>query len=233
MMVNNTIKIDMNADTYHHVLTYGLDLSRLEHILFTHSHTDHFTPAELEYLRHPFAHRRTKEKVDIWGSKDVIRLIRETFPDADNLQAVLHTVEPFAKIDLQGLAATPIIAVHKEGEECLNWVLGSLDNGVLYASDTGWYQEPTWNFLSGVRLDMVISECTLGNLSRSPTHMSVDTVRQMRDRLDKMGSLKPECRFVITHFSHNAMLLHEQLEELVREDGFIVAYDGISLDGGS
>lgn len=234
MMVNDVIKIDLNADTYHHIATHGIDLSKLEHILFTHSHNDHMLPGELGYLRSPFAHNRSVEKIGIWASSQVNDIIRATYPDPDKAGVELHDVTPFTSINVSGLKATPIIAVHKEGEVCLNWILGEPDNAVLYTSDTGPYREETWKFLAGVKFDLVISECTCGFLMDDPgTHMSVNTVRHLRNTLDTMGSLKPDCRFVITHFSHNIALLHEELEAKVKDDGFIVAYDGILLEGGT
>ena len=34
-------------------------------------------------------------------------------------------------------------------------------------------------------------------------------------------------KLVITHFSHNGHLLHEELEKLANPEGFDVAYDGV------
>lgn len=234
LMVNDTIKIDLNPDTFHHAVTHGLDLSRLEHILFTHSHGDHLSVGELEYLRDPFAHQRSKPRVDIWCSSDVAAVIRAAQPDEERLGVRIHEVQPFETQDLDGLAATPIIAHHKQGEVCLNWVLGDLDNAVLYTCDTGPYKEPTWDFLcSGVKFDLVLSECTGGFLPDMVTHMTVSTVCEMRDRLDKAGALRAGCRFVLTHFSHNMGMLHDEFAAKVAPEGFEVAYDGLVLEGGS
>ncbi|BCW98352.1 MAG: hypothetical protein KatS3mg024_1179 [Armatimonadota bacterium] len=230
LMVNDIIKVDLNADTYHHLVTHGLDFSRIEHILFTHSHNDHFSPGELEYLRDPFAHKRTRPVVDVWCSRDVAELIREAYPDTERLGISVHEVVPFRTVELGDVSVTPIVAYHRAEELCLNWIFGDLDRAVLYASDTGPYREPTWEFLAGVKFDLVISECTGGFLPDMETHLTVNTVRRMREQLDRMGSLNPGCRFVLTHFSHNMGMLHDEFQEKVREDGFLVAYDGIVLE---
>lgn len=232
-MVNDDIKVDFNADEFYHMTRFGLDFSQISHLLFTHSHDDHFSPTQLTYLRDPFAYHRRKDPLDIWSNPEVTQRLRDRFPDQKTQGIRLNEVRPFETYDLDGLSATPVKAIHIHTELCLNWLFGPLDNCVLYASDTGFYEAPTWEFLSGVKLDMVVSECTFGFEGDSTTHMSINSVRRMRDELDRRGSLKAGARFVITHFSHNSRLLHEELEERVKGDGFIVAYDGISLEAGA
>ena len=46
-LIDDVYKIDLGPDTFHHALTYGLDLSKLEHIIATRPIPDHFYPAEL------------------------------------------------------------------------------------------------------------------------------------------------------------------------------------------
>ncbi|MCC6485086.1 MAG: hypothetical protein IT209_09605 [Armatimonadetes bacterium] len=232
VLVNDNIKVDFNSDEFHHLSTLGLDYSQLEHLLFTHSHNDHFSTGELAYLRDPFAHNRKKNPLDIWCSADVANIIQSRYPDEAAAGMSVHAVKPFETIGLDGMPATPITAIHKHDELCLNWLFGPLDNCVLYASDTGFYQPPTWEFLKNVKLNMVVSECTLGFTGESETHMSVNSVRRMKDELVRLGSLKPSAQFVITHFSHNALLLHDEMQERVKDDGFVVAYDGIILEAG-
>ena len=46
-LVNNRILIDLTPDIFLHKLRFGLDLSAVEGVVVTHSHSDHFF-----YLRH-------------------------------------------------------------------------------------------------------------------------------------------------------------------------------------
>lgn len=48
----------------------------------------------------------------------------------------------------------------------------------------------------------------------------------MRDRLRAIGCVDEKTQLIITHFSHNGKLLHEELEALAAPEGFRVAYDG-------
>src|SRR2546425_1124013 len=49
-LIDKTLKIDLAPDTFHHVLTHGLDLTAVEYLLFTHAHDDHFAVQELQYM---------------------------------------------------------------------------------------------------------------------------------------------------------------------------------------
>ncbi len=46
-LVDGKLLIDLPADTYMHVLNYGLDLREIHHCIITHNHSDHFYPNDL------------------------------------------------------------------------------------------------------------------------------------------------------------------------------------------
>ena len=52
-LINDDLLLDMPPDNYLHSLYYGLDLSKVKTLLFTHSHSDHCYPGDLELLREP------------------------------------------------------------------------------------------------------------------------------------------------------------------------------------
>src|SRR2546423_13651603 len=49
-LIDGVLKIDLPADTLHHVLTQRLDMTKAETLLFTHGHDDHFAVRELQYM---------------------------------------------------------------------------------------------------------------------------------------------------------------------------------------
>ena len=46
-LVDGVIKIDFPPDAYMQMLLHGLDYSKLDHILITHTHSDHYSVSEL------------------------------------------------------------------------------------------------------------------------------------------------------------------------------------------
>mgnify|MGYP000874525961 CR=1 FL=1 len=45
-----------------------------------------------------------------------------------------------------------------------------------------------------------------------------------------IGAIKREAKCIITHFSHNSGLLHQELVLYVAGTGLIVAYDGMIIE---
>ena len=93
-----------------HSLLYGLDLSKVEALLFTHSHSDHCYPEDLEFLREPYSHTR-KGLLEVYGNTAVERRLLETgvslggpemvFPDSD-----LYRAHPDYALQVPGRAPT-------------------------------------------------------------------------------------------------------------------------------
>lgn len=230
VQIDNIYKIDLPHDTHCQAIRNGINLSELAHLFFTHSHGDHFDPTELGYLKPPFGHNLKNAPVRIYGNETVISAIANKY--GNSLPIELITAQPFLPIQAGELTFTPIIARHQVGEQCLNYTIASADGkSILYASDTGEYEQETLDYLKAQRFDLLIIECTQGTLPGAATyHMSFEAVLRLRDVLVKAGSAEPSVRTVITHFSHNIGLLHEEFEAIANPEGVEVAYDGIELE---
>ncbi len=229
VQIDGEWKIDYPPDTYLHLLRYGLDLSRLQHLFITHSHDDHFAWRELAYVRPPFGHDLVHPPLRVYGNATVCDLLK---PLVERCQGLLEAkqVAPFVPVPAGHLTFTPLLAEHAPPEEALNYLVQEGPRTVLYASDTGLYGPRTMEFLSGRRLDLAIIECTQGALPLPATlHMGWEGVLRLRDDLAVAGSITSDTRMVITHFSHNAAMLHEELEALAGPEGVEVAYDGMEL----
>lgn len=230
LQIDTFLKIDLPPDTYLHSARYGLDFSKLAGLFFTHSHEDHFAVAEMIYMVKPFAHNLKHAPVKIYGNSAVISTIESTY-GRDKLPVELTEAKPFEPIQTGSLTFIPIKAQHKPDEIALNYVIQSGGATVLYASDTGVYDETTLSYLQDHHFDLLIIECTQGMLGTPPTyHMGWEAVLDLREKLDKAGALKPSCQTVITHFSHNIGLLHDELEKMATPEDVIVAYDGIEFE---
>ncbi|NLN76800.1 MAG: MBL fold metallo-hydrolase [Armatimonadetes bacterium] len=224
IQIDDIYKIDLPPDTFHHVLTYDINLSNLEHLFITHSHHDHFAVSELYYTRPPFAHNIRKPPIRIYGNETVADTVR-TKVSEDSHPIEVVTLEAFVPVKANDLRFIPITAHHSPNEHCLNYVIESDSVRVLYASDTGEYEQPTLDFLAALDYDLLIIECTQGALPGPATsHMSFEAVLRLRDKIG------PTTRTVITHFSHNMGLLHDEFEAIANPEGVEVAYDGIVLE---
>ena len=221
-------KIDLPPDTWYHEALLGFDLAQLSYLFITHSHGDHWSPKCLHYLVSPFSHGRSGP-LNVYGSDSVIRLARERYGRYEGEAIVLNEVEPFVPVEAGDMLFTPVRATHMADELCLNYVVSSNGAAVLYACDTSWYPDDTWEFLEAGRLDAVISECTCGPHSGGTGHMDFERLFAMQSRLEQSDTIAPDGVFVATHFSHNVGLLHEELEHILRGHGIRAAYDGMEI----
>lgn len=124
---------------------------------------------------------------------------------------------------------TPLRAIHMQGGEIpLNYLVSDGNKTVLYNCDTGQYEDDTWTYLEGTKIDCVISECTCGPLSGGSGHMSFETVLALKERLEKYNSYDSGS-FIVTHFSHNIGMMHHEIESFLKPYGITVAYDGMEV----
>lgn len=230
-MIGERVRVDFGPDSNLHQQKYGLAYERLEHLLVTHSHEDHWFPKDLSYRREGFA-ITPEQPLHVWGNARVEqRFVAINGEDWGRYKLEFHRLNAWQPLDLgNGLTATPILAAHDPAEDCLNFLLEQDGQAILLGHDTGWYSEETWEFLSGKRLNMVVLDCTYGSQDHNGNHMGCAGVVRARDVLAKRGALASDARVIATHFSHNGGWLHADLERFFTPHSIEVAYDGLRVD---
>lgn len=229
IQIDQIHKIDFPPDTFYHKLKYGLDLSKVQHLLVTHAHYDHFAPGELHFLAEPFAHIEERESLHIYGNELVGERL-ELAGDPERAGFVYYQIKPFREFTAGEIQVLPVRAAHARNQEALNFVLQKDGQTVFIAYDTGWFLEPTWKALGKFQFDLIIFDCTHGSLDNAEGHLGIKPLLRMRDRLGEMGSLKENAKLIATHFSHNGRLFHKDLCETLEPEGVQVAYDGLIIE---
>ncbi|HID94806.1 MAG TPA: hypothetical protein EYP53_01945, partial [Candidatus Latescibacteria bacterium] len=225
-------KIDFPPDSYLQMLKYCLSYADLEHLFITHTHQDHLYALDLRMRASPFS-LTDLEELYIYGNRTVYQGIKQRVGDLDKSKLVVKAVEPFASFRAGELEVTPILANHDPKEVCLNYIFQFEGKTLLQGFDTGWYPERTWERLADYRFDMVIMDCTSGGVEKDihpQGHLGVKSLIEVKKRMEKMGILAPDCRFIATHFSRGGGLLHHELEERLKPWGIEVAYDGMEVE---
>jgi len=235
-LIDGTVKIDLPPDTLAQAQRSPQTFrpGRVEHLLFTHSHDDHFAPRELQYLAPAFAPGREEQRppLCVWGAPELLARLRGALAGCYQTPPLrLCPMEPFREECVGHLAVTPVPARHKPDELCFNFLLRSADGRtLLWGSDTGWWDPPTWRFLEGRRIDAVVLECGKGAVNGGyDGHLSADECVAVRERLVGAGGLPAGAPFLLTHISHTGMLLHAELSARVAPHGIRVAYDALEL----
>jgi len=229
-MLGDRVRVDFGPDSNLHQQKYNLAYERLEHLIVTHSHDDHWFPTDLHYRRQGFS-IVPETPLHIWGNAKVeAKFTAVNGEDWSKYRSVFHRIAPWQPIDLgEGLSATPVPAAHDRTEECVNYRIEVGGKRALLGHDTGWYDAPTWEFLSGMPLDVLVLDCTHGTEDHVPNHLGGMTLIQARDEFARRGALASDALCIATHFSHNGGALHEELERFFTPHGFQVAYDGLRI----
>ena len=229
LLIDDTLLIDLGPDTYHHALTQGLELYRVEACLITHPHQDHYYPAELGMHYPPFAHGA--HTLTLYGSQRTLDVCQEVLKDPAARGVQLQEVKPFEPFDAGDAHIVPLNALHARDRLCMFYLIEKGGKVFLQGYDTGWYPEETWAALAayakaGGRLDAVAMDCTSGVLREGTNHSGLPDNIEIRAKLQELGLAKPDTRWILTHFSHNSGLLHDELAQAAGAEGFEVAYDG-------
>lgn len=224
-LLDDTIKIDFSADSYHHVLAYNLDLGSIQHFLFTHTHHDHFYPEDLMMRSPVFAHE-IPYPLHIYGN-DAVMAKCEMVLGRYKEHFQLHRIQPFKTFQIKGYNITPLPADHNPLETCFIFYIEKEGKALLYGHDTGWFPDETWQWLKDKKMDIVLLDCTSGLFPYRRNHMNIEAVKETKIIFEKNGNISENSQVVATHFSHNIDLTHDDLRKLLEPSGIIVAYDGM------
>jgi phosphoribosyl 1,2-cyclic phosphate phosphodiesterase len=234
-IVDDRLKIDLPPDILTQVVQNGLDLRCLTAILFTHAHADHCAPNELQYRGHYFVPKPFTDRLNLYGSRDVISTIMQCLsPDGSLMDQAryplrLHTMTAYAALTISDYHVTPISANHDPAQECFNFIIeDEFGTTLLYATDTGWYSPETWEHLAQYKFDGVVIEATKGMQEDGyEGHLSIPQVIEFRNRLIDSGIFRPNGVMVTTHVSHLCGLMHEEMEALLAPHNILAGYDGM------
>ena len=227
-LVDGRFQFDWSSDAYMQGLRDGVALSDVRHLIFTHTHRDHYYPSELVFRRPPFAHQTLP--LTIWADAWAIEGIREEVGDLEAANITLCQVEPFQTYQLDDALLTPLLANHFPERSCFNYIFERNGKRLLYGQDSGWFPEEHWQAQQGLYFDVVVLDCTGGPKDAGQHHGNIDLVIRSKERMIEMGTADDDTLFIANHFSHNGGLLHEELVELLSPHGIDVSYDGMIVE---
>ncbi|MFY7953560.1 MAG: MBL fold metallo-hydrolase [Armatimonadaceae bacterium] len=232
VLIDGTVQVDLPPDALANVHRFPeLNLADLGDLVFTHPHDDHFALRELQYLAPTFAPNRTAPLVIHATQSLVARISREvqTFFDPPPIQ--FRTLQPFVPCQIGRLELTPLPAHHIPDEVCLNFVVQQDHRRLLYATDTGWYDQSTWDALDNTQLHLVALECGNGlQAGGYDGHLSLEDCVRFRDEMQRRNALHPTARVFLTHIGPVGGLLHDDMVSRAAAYGLDVAYDGLEVD---
>lgn len=237
-IIDDELMIDFPPDSLTYAVKFNLDLAKIKYLVVTHSHTDHFAPADL-VLRLPgcYCHMTDGEPVlHVYGNHEVLRLTENALmteyqtADVDFLQ--VHLFHAFQKTQIGSFFVTPLPATHKPDEDAYIYLIQKEDKTLLYAHDTGIFPQSVFQYLQEkkTRIDIISLDCTCCTHKDGHNHMGLPDNAAVLKKLKASQIITDRTMCFISHFSHNGALTHAQLEEEALKYGVTVAYDGMKID---
>lgn len=230
-LIDDTLLVDFPPDTYMHALQYGISLTSIHACLITHNHTDHLYAPEVENRKPGFCHT-DEDALTFYGTAPACRDIEHILCEAQmesHERIRVQEIEAFVPFTVQDYTVTPLEANHDPRTQPVIFIIEKEKECLLYANDTGYFPESTWSYLEKNRplFSLISLDCTEAMTGLRSGHMSLEAVRDVRQRLLEQGNASANTTFVLNHFSHNGRITHDDLVPLAQAEGFVVAYDGM------
>lgn len=225
--------IDFSADSYAHTLYGGMNARKMEHLLVTHSHADHFYPYDLIGLFPPMALHTRPRILTVYGNEACQEkfdaLMQGRNADA-RVQLRYRPLSPYTRYAIDGYWVTPLPANHSPRENCFVYAIEKDGKGLLYGHDSGMFCEDTLAALEAMRFDCIVLDCTSVHTAGAlPGHMSIVENAQIRARLLRAGAIDENTICIATHFAHAYAPFHDELTASLAPYGFLPAYDGMQI----
>jgi phosphoribosyl 1,2-cyclic phosphate phosphodiesterase len=240
-------QIDISPENCAQMIRAGTDMYDIEHVLVTHTHADHFAFSAL--MDKGMSRTTNGKPISVHLSEPAKRYLEESILRlslsdkdrrwiGDNL--ALNGLRYFQEYTIGGLDVRTLKGnhiAHGVDEYSINYLIG-LPGGktLLYACDTGVYQEETWEYLAGKRADILILECTYGGCTDRgeflKDHLDIASFLAMLARMGDVGFIDSHTALYATHINPHQGLDHHGMQERLRSGPYHAtpAYDGLRLE---
>lgn len=247
VLINDDLLIDMPASALQNAARWGIPLDQVKTLLVTHPHTDHFSADHLWERLYPSSFEQLAREdiigkrsapctsplplMDIYGTSFVGRAIErsEDLPlPREEYHYQFHEISGGARFETNGYQVTALASQHGKEGFTVNYIIERDGVSLLYATDTGGYDEDTLTEIFAHRYQCVFLEATMGNipLSGPAGHMNLEKSEGFLALLREKGCLDDASQTYLTHLSPHWTPPHDVLAPAMEQKGIGVAYDG-------
>lgn len=231
-IINDELLIDLPADTYHHFLQNSIVGHKIKYLFVTHSHEDHFYPDELNMRHGAFAHDMDVPLLKVYLNEGAYQ---KAYNKLQNMVGIeVNVIRHFETVELNGYKITALPARHFNGDNANFYIIESGGKTLLYAHDTGYFFPDVFDFIKekAYRFDLVTMDCTNIDIpiSDESSHMGLPNIHRCLEKLAELNAITDQTVKIINHFSHNGNPLQDVLEQKVKDDGYLVAFDGMTVE---
>jgi L-ascorbate metabolism protein UlaG (beta-lactamase superfamily) len=224
----------------------GIPLNTVRYLLITHAHPDHFTANEIwkrllpdkykglsveDFENKISAPRITSLKhLDIYGNKYVFDEIKKASSlegPLDTYDATFHRLKNGSTVVHNDLEFTAVNSHHASKNFALNYIIKRGGKTILYALDTGGYDDDVLNVLLSMQYDLIIMEATSGLIEgENYSHMSLTKIQLFFELLAEKQSIRKDTQLIVSHLSPHWTPPYDVVAPMLAKKRIGVAYDG-------
>lgn len=240
LLVNDEMIIDLTPDCQASMNMYGKDMGKVKFLLQTHTHLDHFDINQFTTLDIKYATKRKdslmlicselclndiQNKVSKYDDMD---LFNDDYLNKINLKT--KTLNHGESIVFDTYTIKAIYCSHDENIGAQLYLIKQNRKSLLYATDTPLITETTLQELKGEKLDCIFLDESFGLRDYSFSHLNIKSFDDYVNKLKQNKLLNKNCLIYATHLTHDGNPLHEELEQILNQYGYMPAYDGLELN---
>ena len=232
-LINDDLLIDFSADTFVHMVANKFDLSAVKDILITHSHEDHFYIPDLITRMESEVVERKEAYVTLHGNKTVVDIFEKANAQFTTNTFFSQTMNPWDEVRFGDYKVTAFKTKHIQNENSFIYLIESKGKTYFHILDSDYPHEGVFEYLKErrIKIDCVSADCTFGTMKEEFFgHMNVWENARLKARLEEIGALKKNSKYVLTHISHYCKDTFDSLNEVAQQFGMIVSYDGMVID---
>ena len=238
--------LDMGAEAFQQARKFGAPIVDIQYLFMTHSHEDHFYPQHLLWRwmtpgqelppGHDTFGPRFSElpMLHVYGNADVCARLAPRLDTADGEERYrmrLHPVEYGRQGQAGDITYLPLEGNHRDRTcNSVNYVLQRDGRTILYALDTGWFHDHTYELIKRYRYDLVVIEGTFGYGMDSAGHFNLKKLERAIECFQRDNLLREGARFCASHICPHFSPVHDEYAPILAKKGITLAYDGMKLD---
>lgn len=246
MVIDEELLIDMGPSCFDNAARFGVNLSKIKTLLVTHPHEDHLQPQHLywrntdesllpltyvEKMRHGGPRFTDIPQLNIYGNSFVMETLGKSLDDMEELKINLHEIREGKEEKTDGYRILPVRGNHGSQQGFSHsYIIQKDEKTLLYALDSGSYDEDQFALIQEYQYDAVIMEGTTGLNEQYGGHMCLVNNIRIRERLKENKCLRENSRFLLTHLSPHWCPPHDWYESIVASEGLELAYDGLQIE---
>lgn len=231
MLIDGHIMIDCGVGAFVYEDRFGKSgiFSDVDTVFMTHSHADHFDPKCVSRLC-----KESKKHITLYGDKIFDKLL----PKEENLTFVPLDARYHESVGCGSYTVTALRSNHATElpEEQTHHYLFEGEKNFFIGFDGGWLIADTWEFLRTKHIDVYVADATCGDSHectynfRNYSHNNRLMIDMIYDTAVNCKVMDENSRLIMTHLARTLHPTHKEVEESVKDKGYIVAYDGFTYE---